>query len=284
VREADCRPATVKPYSISGYRISAMSKDAPQPGCSVLNRPDWPRQCAVVIPCHNESKSVGRLVTEVRQFLPSVQVVDDGSSDGTAVLAREAGAHVIRQGRRSGKGHALRVGLNRARTCGFAWALIMDGDLQHQPADIPSLLDCTDTTGAEMVVGNRMSDAERMPPLRRWVNRWMSRRLSRLTGHFLPDSQCGFRLINLEAWSRLCLRTARFEIESEMLVRFAQAGFRIEFVPVQVCYGAETSKIKPLQDTLRWLHWWFAEVRNARPARLPADTPYFTAPSTMRAP
>jgi hypothetical protein len=83
----------------------------------------------------------------------------------------------------------------------------------------------------------------------------MTARLSRMTGQKLADSQCGFRLVKLGNWSRLTLRTERFETESELLVEFVRAGFRVEFVPVQVIYRDGGSKIHPLADTWRWLRW-----------------------------
>ena len=94
-----------------------------------------------------------------------------------------------------------------------------------------------------------------MPFLRRLVNRWMSADISRLAGRDLPDSQCGFRLMNLEDWARLPIVSNHFEIESEMLYQFARAGLSIEFVPIQVIYKKELSKIHPWRDTIRWLRW-----------------------------
>src|ERR1043166_2654612 len=89
----------------------------------------------------------------------------------------------------------------------------------------------------------------------------MSRRLERLAECALPDSQCGFRLMDLGAWSKLTLETRHFEIESELLLAFAEAGHRIEFVPIQVIYKNEASKIHPLRDSARWLRWWIVRPR-----------------------
>jgi len=208
--------------------------------------------CAVIIPCCNEARTIGELVREVQQWVPFILVVDDGSTDGTARVARAAGASVLTHTRNKGKGAALQSGLEYVHRAGFARALLMDGDMQHLPSDITQFFACAEATHADLIVGNRMHQAVVMPWVRRWVNRWMSQRLSRLTGMHLPDSQCGFRLVNLIAWRRLPMRTSHFEIESEMLVRFARAGRRIEFVPVQVRYGGEQSKIRPMTDTLRW--------------------------------
>jgi glycosyltransferase involved in cell wall biosynthesis len=185
-----------------------------------------------------------------------VIVIDDGSSDDTGERARNAGAIVIRHDVARGKGVALQAGWHRAQECGFQWALALDGDGQHSAEDIPSFLSAAERTGAELVIGNRMSHCEGMPWLRRQVNRWMSKRISGLTGLRLPDSQCGFRLMNLEACSKVSISAARFEIESDVLLAFASQGYSIEFVPIQVIYKSEKTKIHPFRDTVRWFRWW----------------------------
>jgi len=211
----------------------------------------------VVIPCLNEAATIEMLVRQTRTVLPGVIVVDDGSTDGTAETASRAGAMVIRHPRRSGKGAALAAGWQEARRRNQRWVVSMDGDGQHAPEDIPRLLQCVADTRAALVVGNRMNDAAAIPWLRRIVNRWMSRRISRLTGRHLPDTQCGFRLMNLDAWSRVHLNADHFEIESELLCKFIAAGERVEFVPIHVIYGNERSKIQPVRDTHRWFRWWW---------------------------
>jgi glycosyltransferase involved in cell wall biosynthesis len=217
---------------------------------------DWVNECAVVIPCLNEAAMIGPLVSEIRRALPAVIVVDDGSTDRTAELARSAGAEVIRHERPQGKGAALAAGWRSAQGRGFTWVLSMDGDGQHAPSDIPVFLECATGSSARLIVGNRMQNPEPMPWLRRWVNQWMSRRISRLTGRELPDTQCGFRLMHLGTWSAIHLRADNFEIESELLLKFIAAGHPLAFVPVQVIYRDERSKIRPLRDAWRWLHWW----------------------------
>ena len=263
---------------------------------------NWPEHCAVIIPCRNEARFIAKLVREVRALLPNVIVVNDASTDATAEQAASAGAEVISHQLAQGKGAALRTGWNRARERGFAWALCMDGDGQHAPADIMKFLECAErddaaartlvgqvpspakvspaptpadsqrqpgavaglrqpgaavprSAGASLIVGNRMNEANKMPLVRRTVNRWMSRKLSALAGRELPDSQCGFRLLRLAALDRVQLRATQFEIESEQLLSFIAAGEPVEFVPVQVIYRAERSKIHPLRDTLRWFRW-----------------------------
>jgi glycosyltransferase involved in cell wall biosynthesis len=221
---------------------------------------NWPTECAVVIPCANEAKTISALVSAVRERLPNIIVVDDGSTDDTGARAAKAGAKVIRHEVSRGKGVALNTGWRRAVERGFKWALTMDGDGQHAPEDIPALLATVGQGDADLVVGNRMANAAQMPWLRRRVNRWMSKRLSRAAGIDLPDSQCGFRLMRLSAWSTLSLTTEHFEVESEVLLNFVARKYAVRFVPVQVIYQDERSKIHPLRDTVRWFRWW----RNAK--------------------
>jgi glycosyltransferase involved in cell wall biosynthesis len=220
---------------------------------------DWTRQCAAVIPCFNEAAGIGEVVAGVRRFLPSVIVVDDGSTDDTAARANAAGAVVVHHSTNRGKGTALQTGWQHAREKDFVWALTMDGDGQHSPEDVSGFFACAEKSGASLIIGNRMNHPEAMPWLRQQVNRWMSRRLSNFTGAPLADSQCGFRLVNLDALSRLQLAASRFEIESEMLVAFVAAGHKVEFVPIRVIYKSNSSKIHPLMDTWRWFRWWFGQ-------------------------
>lgn len=216
---------------------------------------NWTAECAAVVPCLNEARAIGPLVRSIRHHLPVVIVVDDGSTDDTAAEARAAGADVLRHDAPRGKGASLRAGWAEARRRGFQWALALDGDGQHAPEDIPAFFAAAETRGATLVVGNRMGGAEAMPAVRRFVNRWMSARLSRVAGRDFPDSQCGFRLVRLDALGRVPLAATRFEIESEQLLAFAAAGEPIAFVPIRVIYRQERSKIHPLRDTWRWFRW-----------------------------
>jgi glycosyltransferase involved in cell wall biosynthesis len=222
----------------------------------------------------NEKNAIGPIVAAVRQHVPTVFVVDDGSSDETASVARAHGAEVIVHPRSLGKGAALQTGWRHAQANGFRWALTLDGDGQHSPDDIPGFFRCVDRSGTELVVGNRMEQPGRMPGIRRFVNRWMSGKISRLTGRHLPDSQCGFRLMSLAAWSALSISTMHFEIESDVLLAFARAGLGIRFTPIQVIYKAEQSKIHPVRDTIRWFRWWRkAKGNSGKPTDVPHTEP-----------
>jgi glycosyltransferase involved in cell wall biosynthesis len=224
--------------------------------------------CAAVIPCLNEEKTIAAVVSSLRDKLPLVVVVDDGSTDGTAHNAENAGAVVIRHGRNRGKGAALQTGLSHLLSLGFDWAVALDGDGQHDPAHLPAFLRCVEETGAPLVIGNRMHDARTrdaaMPWLRWQVNRWMSSKLSRAMGQHLPDTQSGFRLLHLQTWASLALRAQRFEVESEMLMAFLAARHSVEFVPIRVIASGRKSRIHPFTDTIRWWKWWLKRNTRAR--------------------
>jgi glycosyltransferase involved in cell wall biosynthesis len=211
---------------------------------------------AALIPCWNEAGTVAEVVRRARRHVAAVWVVDDGSTDGTAEAARAAGAQVWRHPVRRGKGAALRDGFAVLRAHGFEWGITLDGDGQHPPECIPDFFACAHATGAGLVVGNRFARPAAMPVVRRGVNRWMSRRLSRLAGANWPDTQCGFRLLRLALWDRLEVHAEHFEFESELLLAVAAARGRIEFVPVPVVPAVRPSRIAPVVDTWRWWRWW----------------------------
>jgi glycosyltransferase involved in cell wall biosynthesis len=212
--------------------------------------------CAAVIPCFNEASSIAPLVRLLLQYLPLVIVVDDGSTDDTALKAKNAGALVIRHGQNQGKGAALQTGLSHVRNLGFEYAVTLDGDGQHSPLDLPVLLKKAEETNAPLTIGNRMPQAEAMPWVRRRVNRWMSQKLSQHARRHLPDTQSGYRVIHLQTWAALSLSARRFEVESEMLMAFLAAKHHVEFVPIRVIASARKSRIHPVSDSLRWIKWW----------------------------
>jgi glycosyltransferase involved in cell wall biosynthesis len=222
---------------------------------------NWARQCAVIIPCLDEAKTIGPLLAQVMTCVPTVVVIDDGSQDATTDVALSCGAHVIRNGKSRGKGAALDQGMRWVDAKGFTWALTMDGDGQHLPSDIPGFFEAAQRTSASMIVGNRMRGPTAMPWLRRQVNKWMSRQLANFCGELLPDTQCGFRLVDVSVWLSMNLTTRHFEIESESLLLFVARRKIVHFVPIQTVYGVERSKIRPILDSARWL-WWYWNIRN----------------------
>jgi glycosyltransferase involved in cell wall biosynthesis len=207
--------------------------------------------CAL-IPAYNEAGTIASVVAGARQYTAMVAVVDDGSTDGTAEAAEAAGAVCLRHRRNEGKGAAVRTGMHYLLERDFSHVLFLDGDGQHNPEDIPLLIQSARSTGAGIVIGARSFDRARMPVERYYSNRMGSRVASWLAGQEVLDSQSGFRLIRVDQLRRLHLKARRYEIEMEILIKMSRAGCRIEHVPVQTIYhdGGPT-KMKPVRDTLR---------------------------------
>ncbi len=208
----------------------------------------------VVIPAFNEEKEIFQLVKSLRTIIEEVIVVDDGSSDRTATVAREAGAKVISHERNRGKGMALRTGFQAAISDGADAAITMDGDGQHDWREMPKLIEKAEESGADIVIGNRMGNIRGMPPIRILTNRLTSWAVSKLGGQKISDSQSGYRFIKRNVLENVKLETANYELESEILIKASRQGYSISSVPVKTIYRAdEISKINPLMDTLRFI-------------------------------
>ncbi|MCX5678287.1 MAG: glycosyltransferase family 2 protein [Candidatus Omnitrophica bacterium] len=211
------------------------------------------KNLCVLIPSYNEARTIGHIVADLVQKGFIVYVVDDGSTDDTAGIAHAQGAVVVKHKKNMGKGASLREGFKHIIKKGFDAVIVMDGDGQHLVADIGNFIERMEATGADMVIGNRMLDVSSMPEERKHTNRFMSSFISFLSGQRIPDSQSGYRLIKREVLEKVNLRSSNFEIESEMIIRSARAGFKIESVPIKTVYNNEKSKVNPLVDTLRFI-------------------------------
>lgn len=212
-----------------------------------------------VIPAHNEANSIARVAAAVRALGHDVLVIDDGSSDATVDLAQKAGAMVISTGKKSGKGSALRLGFEHAVKNGYAAVIALDGDGQHDPADIKLFLECRLLSNADVINGNRMGDPKGMPWVRLATNAFMSWAISLICGQKVPDTQCGFRFITADVLKSIRLECSDFEIETEILVKASKQGFKIASVPITTIYRDEVSKINPLRDTWRFVVYLFKE-------------------------
>lgn len=214
-----------------------------------------PMRVAALIPAYREERFIADVVARTRAQLAELLVVDDGSPDRTAELARGAGAEVIVHEVNQGKGVALQTGLRTLAGRGVDFVLILDADGQHLPEEIPRFLEAAaQRPECRMFVGNRMHHVETMPWNRLATNRFMSGQISLLCGQAIPDTQCGFRMIHRDLVPRLLTgdKAGRFDYETEMLILTAWAGERIGAVPVSTVYGEETSSIHPVRDTARF--------------------------------
>jgi len=222
---------------------------------------------AVIIPAHNEAEGIQSLIKEIKKQDLDVIVVDDGSTDNTCKIASESKAVVLRNDKNLGKGASLIKGFEYALSKGYDAVLTMDGDGQHRPQDIHAFISAAQSAQYGIIIGNRMTKTENMPRIRILTNKFMSWVISCITKQSIPDSQCGFRLIEKEVLQQIKLHTNNFEMESEMLIEAGRAGFAIKSVPVQTVYANERSHIHPVRDTIRFFKYLLERTKKIKPLR-----------------
>jgi len=193
--------------------------------------------CAV-IPAYNAEGTVGEVVRGALAFLETVIVCDDGSTDATARVAGEAGAHVLRMPEHRGKGHCLRRLFAEARRMGFDAVVSLDSDGQHDPADIPRFLQAHRNAPGAIIVGSRMGDEGEIPVHRR--NSMLVARyyICLAANRYIDDTQCGFRLYPLSLVESVALRKERYVTETELLVKAGDSGNTILSLPIRAAYTA----------------------------------------------
>lgn len=230
-------------------------------------------KAAAVIPAYREEQHIGEVVLRTRAQLDHVLVVDDGSADQTAQRARAAGADVIIHPRNRGKGESIKTGLRHWLDRQFDFVIVLDADGQHRPEEIDRFLRIAASDSAALLIGNRMNDVARMPPLRRMVNRYMSEKISGVCGKQIPDTQCGFRLLHRQLIPEVLGGTTRFDYETEMLFIASRKDFGIESVPISTVYSDEVSSIHPVRDAIRFLKlmWRYRDL-SGRSEQLPRST------------
>ena len=204
----------------------------------------------VIIPAYREAQRIGEVVTQVLKHISTVVVIDDGSPDSTAEEAQKAGAIVLRHDVNKGKAAALNTGFDYACKNGFHAVITLDGDGQHDPADIARFVDAYNQTGFPVQIGNRMADPRGMPLIRRLTNRFTSWLLSREMKQRVPDTQNGYRLYKCDILPLVWTESSRFAAESEILLKIADQGFRMGAVPIKTVYRDEKSKVNPIKDSI----------------------------------
>jgi len=239
---------------------------------------------ALVIPAHDEERLIGRTIAGVPPYVDDVIVVDDASTDRTVAIVRSSADPRVRLHSRiinGGVGAAILDGYSLAASRGADVIVVVGGDAQMDPAEMPSLLDPVIADDADYVKGARLGHPEvlrRMPPVRLVGNAalsWMTRvALGRSDIH---DSQCGYSALraNLVANLPFARLYKRYGFPNDLLAALLEAGARVREVPVTPIYGDEDSGIRlsrtvgPLILMLARIWWRHRGLRHVAPDKEP---------------
>ncbi|WP_456398208.1 glycosyltransferase family 2 protein [Palaeococcus sp. (in: euryarchaeotes)] len=191
----------------------------------------------IVIPAYNEELTVGSVVALAKKY-GDVIVVDDGSTDRTSEIAKEAGALVIRHKQNLGKGRALKTGFEYALSRDYEVIVTIDADGQHNPDEIPILVDPIVKDKADLVIGSRYlrKESKKSIPSYRRIGLWVLNKSTKMASNVDVDSQSGFRAMRRKVLERLNLESDGYSVESDMVVAATENGFRLLEVPINVRY------------------------------------------------
>lgn len=207
------------------------------------------KRVAIIIPAYNEASVLGGVIRNTLKvagtspYDVTVVVVNDGSKDATASVARKAGSVVIDHILNSGAGGATATGLSYANQNGFEMAATMDADGQHDPSDVIRGFDEMVKTNADLIIGSRLIDSKGMSRVKVLGNKGLSFVTYVLFGINSTDSQSGLRIFSRKALENLRWKTSGYEFCSEMLWRASQLGLVIREYPIKAIY-TDYSKAK----------------------------------------
>ncbi len=198
------------------------------------------------IPCFNEDRFIGSVVAKARKFADEVIVIDDGSTDDSAEVAKTAGAVVYSHGNNRGYGAAIRSCLEKGQGHGADILVTIDGDGQHDPSTIVDLIKPIKSGEADVAIGSRfLGKKSKAPFYRRIGQRTLNVATNLGSGHKLSDSQSGCRAYSAQALKKLSLSESGMAISSQIQFAIKEAGLRVAEVPIDVSYD-EKSKRSPV--------------------------------------
>jgi glycosyltransferase involved in cell wall biosynthesis len=208
----------------------------------------------VAIPAYNEELTIGSVVARARRYADRVVVVDDGSDDGTADVAELVGAEVFRHLTNEGYGSAIRDCFEIARDSDVDVLVTLDGDGQHNPDDIPQLIDEMRESGADIVIGSRFVRGVKnrtIPRYRKFGMKVLNHATTLSSGLRVTDSQSGFRAYSRKALQAIDLNQNGMGVSSEIIIRAADSKLNIREAGIVTRYdGIRDSSKGPLRHGL----------------------------------
>ncbi|MFC1961598.1 glycosyltransferase family 2 protein [Chloroflexota bacterium] len=218
----------------------------------------------VAMPAFNEEKYIGSIILHSKQHADKVVVVDDGSTDRTAVIAELAGATVIRHGDNKGYGSAIQSIFSVARSENPEVLVILDADSQHNPEEIPHLVQAI-REGADVVIGSREKQSHAIPTYRRFGQKVLATMTSIASQQKLADTESGFRAYSRKAVQELEMKETGMAISSEIVSAAAGKGLQIAEVPITVTYTKDSSTLNPVRHGVSVLNRIVYMISERRP-------------------
>ena len=205
------------------------------------------KRSIAIIPCFNEALTIGSIILKAKNHVDDVLVIDDGSSDDTSKIAKAAGAKVIIHKLNKGKSAGIKTGFKYALANRYDFVITIDGDGQHNPNEIPYLLNSLKNNGHDIILGIRYGNSTEMPIWRKIGKRILDYTTSIGNGGFITDSQCGFRAFKKRAIERLIynLNGNAFSVESEQLIRAHEQGLHMGTEKISCKYKNLDTSTKP---------------------------------------
>jgi glycosyltransferase involved in cell wall biosynthesis len=203
-------------------------------------------QVAVVIPAYNEAKNIASVIIGAEKHADNVIVCDDGSVDLTDEIAERLGAIVVGHETNRGYGAALRSGFEKAIQTEAKFVVSLDADGQHDPADIPRLLEPLIEGSADIVIASRFMDGQSHAPGYRKVGIEVINSIAQAKKMGITDSQSGFRAYTREALLRILPAEMGMAASTEILLKASESGLRIQEIPSVISYDSDSSKRNPV--------------------------------------
>ncbi|ODS37358.1 MAG: hypothetical protein A7315_13570 [Candidatus Altiarchaeales archaeon WOR_SM1_79] len=205
------------------------------------------------IPAHNEEATIGSVVLRAKKYVDKVIVVDDGSRDDTAEIAELAGAEVVMHKKNKGKGAALKSGFKKAKEFNPDFVVCLDSDAQHNPDEIPVLINTMINEDADIVIGSRFlkKSVKNLPSYRRFGQKVLDFFTNIVSGTNISDTQSGFRCFSKKSIEKLRFNQTGLDTESGILAEAKEHGLKTKEVSISVRYDLDkTSKKHPISHGL----------------------------------
>lgn len=204
----------------------------------------YPQRILACIPAYNEAKKIGEIINKAKKYVTDVLVYDDGSDDNTDEVAKAAGAVVIRSPRNKGYGVAIKALFEAAREEKADVMVTLDSDGQHDPDQIPEIIEPIVNDHCDVVIGSRFlneSDKERVPKYRSFGIKTITKLTQVASYHNITDAQSGFRAYSRKALSMINLFEDGMSVSTEILLRSKEKNLTIKEVPVTINYSVGKS-------------------------------------------